>query len=361
MTRRRRRGETRSQRRPEDTPLPRGHPAPRRGGGRAPVGRRPPPAQHRPPPQGGSRERLAQSLPRRPETRPPTGGVSAIPSPPSRRLRPGTGPQEAPPTAAPPPLLTVWHSRVSGSAGSHSSLSLRSQCSSGGCSPPLSHTSMAAATNGAAPPANPPPPCLPLRTRGGRLTPRRPLPWAAEPPAGRSPPRYRAEAASPPPAGVCGHRAGRATPASCAPRPHRPAAAPRPRSRGRQSALPARLQLWNVGGDPPGASRCGGRSPCPAWPMERRGRRERRARQPTRQRQDYSRCSPPRPRGDGCVRAGGCGTGRGAERRLAARTAACAASRSGTSPAGSAVTVRDSPRAPAVPSPQRCRCGAPTV
>lgn len=104
-----------------------------------------------------------------------------------------------PPPRAAPALLTVWPSRVSGSAGSHSSLSLRSQCSSGGCSP-LSHTSMAApaaprpssrraahshgppaAATGAAPrPRSPPEPGVPGRAG-------RPRQLRAAPPLGPAP------------------------------------------------------------------------------------------------------------------------------------------------------------------------------
>lgn len=148
-----------------------------------------------------------------------------------------------------------------------------------------------------------------------------------------------AEAASPPPPppGVCGHRGGRLTPASCAPRPRRPAPPPPPktanRGRGARPAVgprpnrrsaPARLQLWNVGGGYPVASRREGSGetspspPCPARPIERRGRRERRASQPTRQRQDCSRRAPPRPRGVERVRAGGGCVRRGVLRAAAA-------------------------------------------
>lgn len=112
-----------------------------------------------------------------------------IPRSKRRARQPGLKP---PPRAA-PALLTVWPSRVSGSAGSHSSLSLRSQCSSGGCSP-LSHTSMAA-------------PAAPRPAHAAPTTPMGRPPPVPAPLRGRVPRRSQ----------EC--RVGKGAPASCEPRP----------------------------------------------------------------------------------------------------------------------------------------------
>lgn len=192
----------------------------------------------------GIRDDHCHSLPKRGH---PRGRIShptpALPTASAgQRLR-------SPSTAAPPLLLTVWHSRVSVSAGSHSSLSLRSQCSSSGCSPPLSHTSMAVTSYGATPPTDPPLPCLPPAhpRRPAHATPPTPptpmgcgaarSPFAAAADPGTA---LRPRPPQPPPPGVCGGRGRRVTPASCAPRPYRPAAAPRPHPAGRQSGTGAR-------------------------------------------------------------------------------------------------------------------------
>lgn len=160
-------------------------------GGAAPEGRQSrrgargaPEGQARPvPTPGHSRPRGARGTHHGPQTGPP-----AAASQPSHPQPPGAARSRRPP----PRLLTVRLSSVSGSAGSHSSLSLRSQCSSGGCSPPLSHTSMAAAGTPTGPSL-----CLSV----GRSVPR--------PAAGPCPgPRSRALAPAPAPSPSWRQRAG---------------------------------------------------------------------------------------------------------------------------------------------------------
>lgn len=340
MAPRRRGGEPRPQRPPGGTSLSSPPGVAGRAGGRPPVGRRPADAPTRLAPTH------PQGRPRAPGTTPPKRGRPRGPSqpylPPTHRLPAGQRPQEPHPRP-----------RRSSPCGTAGCRGRRARTARSACGP-----SAAAA---AAPRRSRTPPWRPQATGQPRRPIHRPPPpacpacppaWPPCPPAAAGSRRAArshgpqsslaagpgAEAASPPPPpGVCGHRGGRLTPASCAPRPRRPAPPPPPktanRGRGARPAVgprpnrrsaPARLQLWNVGGGYPVASRREGSGetspspPCPARPIERRGRRERRASQPTRQRQDCSRRAPPRPRGVERVRAGGGCVRRGVLRAAAA-------------------------------------------
>lgn len=246
-------------------------------------------------------------------TRPPAtalrnaGAVPAIPPPPCRRPRPGSAPRRRTPPA-----------RRSSPCGTAGCRGRRARTARSACGP--SAAAAAAPRRSRTPPWRPQDTGYPLPT-APLPNPRRPAHAAppapmgrgtARPPAGSPlpgpvaalrprPPRrhcagvgaggsHRQLRAAPPPPHTLAPAWPRPPPAATANRGRgaRPAGGPRPNRR----SAPARLQLWNVGGGSRGASR---RGETPARPTEGRGRRERRARQPTRQRQDCSCRAPPRP------------------------------------------------------------------
>lgn len=240
MAPRRRGGEPRPQRPPGGTSLSSPPGVAGRAGGRPPVGRRPADAPTRLAPTH------PQGRPRAPGTTPPKRGRPRGPSqpylPPTHRLPAGQRPQEPHPRP-----------RRSSPCGTAACRGRRARTARSACGP--SAAAAAAPRRSRTPPwrpqatgqprrpiHRPPPrlPCLPARlaplpTRGGRLTPRRPLPWAAELAGCRARRRGRVPAATTGSVRAPG-RAAHPRQLRAAPPPPRPAPAAEDRQSGARSA-----------------------------------------------------------------------------------------------------------------------------